>query len=123
MVDEQWIVRNVDQPAGFTGFAIDARDSEWVGSAEEGAWVYSRGGAVVQDRDSSDLSSNQVLAISTDDSGRTWLGTSWGLNVFDGRDWTVYHMHTAELPDNRFVAFEFTISGPRLTIVSDGNPR
>ncbi|MEM9568366.1 MAG: hypothetical protein AAF974_08680, partial [Cyanobacteria bacterium P01_E01_bin.34] len=87
---EGWVVRDVDQPPGVTGFAIDARDSEWIGSEEEGAWVYSRGGAVVQDRDSSNLSSNQVLAIDTDTSGRTWLGTSWGLNVFDGREWIAY---------------------------------
>ncbi|MEM9536207.1 MAG: two-component regulator propeller domain-containing protein, partial [Cyanobacteria bacterium P01_E01_bin.45] len=111
---ERWVVRDVDQPAGVTGFAIDARDSEWIGSEEEGAWVYSRGGAVVQDRDSSNLSSNQVLAIATDASGRTWLGTSWGLNVFDGREWIAYHMNTADLPDNRIVAIAVAGEGPRL---------
>ncbi|MGK7912588.1 MAG: hypothetical protein AB4050_14095 [Synechococcus sp.] len=111
---EQWVVRDVDQPAGVTGFAIDARDSEWVGSDGGGAWVYSQGGAVVQDSDSSNLTSNQVLAIATDESGRTWLGTSWGVNVFDGQEWTAYHMHTADLPDNRIMAIDVAGEGPEL---------
>ena len=111
---ERWVVRDVEQPTQITGFSIDARDSEWVTSELEGAWVYSRGGAVVHDRDSGSLSSNQVLAIATDDAGRTWLGTSWGVNVFDGRDWTVYHMDTADLPDNRIVVIDVAGDGPEL---------
>ncbi|MDR2009041.1 MAG: T9SS type A sorting domain-containing protein [Bacteroidales bacterium] len=48
----------------------------------------------------SGLPSNSVRSITTDKAGKTWVGTSGGLAVFDGNDWVVYTYNNSGLPSN-----------------------
>jgi hypothetical protein len=41
------------------------------------------------------LNLSEVNALQFDQRGRLWVASDYGIHVFDGADWTSYHMHTA----------------------------
>lgn len=58
----------------------------------------------------SPLPENSVRCIEIDTLGRKWIGTDYGLAVFDNTNWTVYLTTNSGLPDNavRSIAFDNT---------------
>ena len=56
----------------------------------------------------SPLPENSIRCISIDAQGRKWIGTDYGLAIFDDVNWTIYLTANSGLPDNavRAVAFD-----------------
>jgi ligand-binding sensor domain-containing protein len=56
----------------------------------------------------SQLPINTVRAIAIDSLNRKWVGTDYGLAVFDETNWTIYQTSNSGLPDNaiRSIAFD-----------------
>ncbi len=52
--------------------------------------------------------------IAVDARGRVWLPTGWGLTIFDGEQWTTYHMHTSDIAANSISSFAIQAGGPSL---------
>ena len=69
----------------------------WLGTAEDGVWVYhpGPGGIVVyrrRDKDPSSLGGNMVKSLLVDRAGRTWVGCiNGGLNLFDASGERFFH--------------------------------
>jgi hypothetical protein len=63
--------------------------------------------------------SNHVVSLTGDSSGRLWLGTSYGLTVYDGTNWQTFLMSNSGLGDNdvRFVIV--TKDGPTLPALEE----
>jgi hypothetical protein len=95
--------------------AVDAQGQVWAGTFSKGIRLFDgRGGWRTYDTQSSDLSSNRVDLIEVDGQGRVWMGTNWGLNVFDGAVWRVYQMHNAGIIDNNIGSMAVAGTGPVL---------
>ena len=86
-------------------------------------------------RESGALPSDHVRAMAVDASGRVWIGTEYGLAVYDGKTWRAYHMHTSGLAENEVYAVSVVGKGPKLpalekkatgaltgVVVRDGKP-
>lgn len=59
----------------------------------------------------SPLPENSVRCIEIDAQNRKWIGTDYGLAVFDDVSWTVYFTTNSGLPDNAIRAITFDNSG------------
>ncbi len=94
--------------------AIDREGQAWVGMFSKGVYVYTDSRWRVYNRENSDLSSDKVQVITTDGLGRIWIGTKWGLNIFDAGAWTVYRMDNAYLADHDIQALAVVDGGPTL---------
>ena len=57
---------------------------------DEGTWT-------TYDTSNSDLVSDYVMSIATDEEGNKWFGTNNGVSVFDGENWTTYDTSNSEL--------------------------
>jgi ligand-binding sensor domain-containing protein len=55
----------------------------------------------------SPLPENSVRCIEIDNLGRKWIGTDYGLAIFDDVNWTVYLTTNSGLPDNAVQAITF----------------
>ncbi len=101
------------------GLAIDSKGNVYVGSYSNGLFVMGTKGWENYDRDNSDISSNHVREVSVDERGRVWVGTEYGLDVFDGNTWKNYYMHTSDLVDNDISVLEVEGAGPDLPAVQE----
>jgi hypothetical protein len=50
----------------------------------------------------------EILALAFDGAGRLWVGTEYGLLVYDGNSWQTFHMHTSDLGSNDVRAIAFS---------------
>ncbi len=69
------------------------------------------------------LSNNSVLSITQDSTGFIWLGTKYGLNRFDGRNFKVFKndpYNSATISSNHFIKKLVWESNQKMWIVSDG---
>ena len=57
--------------------------------------------------------------MTIDASGRFWLGTEWGLTIFDGTTWQTYQMDSAQLADNDIRTVAVIADGPALPDLID----
>jgi hypothetical protein len=98
--------------------AVDAKGGVWFGTLSDGAFLYD-GKTWIQHSRYSELLSNHVAALATDSSGRVWLGTTYGLTVFDGANWQTFLMSNSDLGNNdvRFIAVNK--DGPTLPAVAE----
>lgn len=65
----------------------------------------------VFDESNSPLPVNTVNALAEDNDGRIWIGTDWGLAVYDAGDWTVHQTHNSPLPENTITAIAVSQDG------------
>lgn len=76
-----------------------------------GGWRVSSGQAWVNyNTGNSGLTENSIRCIAIDGLGRKWIGTDYGLDVFDGTNWTIYLTTNSGIPDNgiRTIVFDST---------------
>lgn len=93
--------------------AIDAQNNVWIGTFSDGLYQLSGGSWGVESL-ATGMSSNSINDVVIDDAGRIWVGTDYGLNVFDGSGWQVYRMDNSELADNGIRAMAVVGAGPVL---------
>ncbi|MCI0608211.1 MAG: hypothetical protein L0Z71_04015, partial [Anaerolineae bacterium] len=76
---------------------IDSKSQAWLGTISGGAYLFDGNTWTQYDRASERLLSNHVTSVSADSGGRVWLGTSYGLSVFDGANWQTFLMSNSGL--------------------------
>ena len=99
--------------------AVDAKGQVWFGTLIAGAQLFDGNTWTQFDRASQNLLSDNVSAISTDSSGRVWLGTTYGLTVFDGANWQTFLMSNSGLADNDVEFIVVTKDGPALPALEE----
>jgi hypothetical protein len=60
------------------------------------------------------LSSDRITSLQFDASGRLWIVTHYGLDIYDGQKVTAYHMHSADLYTNSIDSLIVFGQGPQL---------
>lgn len=107
--DGAW--REIDSGQFLTprGLAADAAGNVLMGTFSTGLQIYDQ-----QTWTEVTMSSEQVEAVEIDDNGRVWVGTAYGINVWDGNEWHVFRMDNANLSSNRFVGVAVIGGGPAL---------
>lgn len=99
--------------------AVDAKGQVWFGTLSDGAYLFDGSSWSHYDRAAEKLLSNHVASLSSDSSGRVWLGTTYGLTVFDGTNWQTFQMSNSGLGDNDIQFVVVTKDGPALPAVED----
>ncbi|HKY53835.1 MAG TPA: two-component regulator propeller domain-containing protein [Anaerolineales bacterium] len=99
--------------------AVDSKGNIWFGTISDGVYLFDGNTWVHHDKASEALRSNYVTSLSSDSSGRVWLGTSYGLSVFDGAKWQTYLMSNSSLADNDIEFVIVTKDGPALPATED----
>jgi streptogramin lyase len=56
---------------------------------------------------------HRIAQMKFDGQGRLWVTTNYGLGVFDGATWTIYHTYTADLYMNDISALTILGNGPQ----------
>ena len=92
--------------------AVDAKGQTWVGTLSDGAYMFNGNAWTHYDRASGVLPSDDIASIAADSGGRVWLGTSYGLAVFDGANWQTFLMSNSDLVDNDVKFVLATDDGP-----------
>jgi hypothetical protein len=98
---------------------VDAKGQVWFGTITDGVSVYDGSSWTQYGRGSEHLLSDYVTAIKGDSGGRVWLGTSYGLTVFDGANWQTYLMSNSGLGDNDVNFILVTNDGPALPALEE----
>lgn len=60
-----------------------------------------------------------ITSVAFDEGGRLWAGTVYGLHVFDGKEWSIYDMDSAEINANQFSSIAIVGRGPELPLPID----
>jgi hypothetical protein len=94
--------------------AVDSKGQLWLGTLSDGAYLFDTHTWASHNRASENLLSNHVAAITADSGGRVWLGTTYGLTVFDGTTWQTFLMSNSGLGDNNIEFVVVTNDGPTL---------
>jgi len=76
----------------------------FVSAGAQNAWT-------IYNEQNSPLPINTVRCIKVDAQNRKWIGTDWGLVVYDDVNWTVYQVANSGLPDNSIRAINFDAQG------------
>ncbi|HMD80756.1 MAG TPA: two-component regulator propeller domain-containing protein, partial [Anaerolineales bacterium] len=99
--------------------AVDAKGQVWFGTLTDGVYRFAGNAWEHFDRASEALRSNHIVSISADSGGRVWLGTSYGLSVFDGAQWQTFLMSNSSLGDNDVEFVIVTKDGPALPAMEE----
>jgi len=99
--------------------AIDAKGQVWFGTLSDGVYLYDGSTWAPHNRDSEQLLSNHVAALAADSGGRVWLGTTYGLTVFDGAQWQTFLMGNSGLADNEVNFVIVNKDGPALPAIEE----
>jgi hypothetical protein len=98
---------------------VDAKGQVWFGTVTDGVYLFDGSSWVQYDRASEHLLSDYVTAVKGDSSGRVWLGTSYGLTVFDGANWQTFLMSNSGLGDNDVNFILVSNDGPALPVIEE----
>jgi hypothetical protein len=99
--------------------AVDAKGQVWFGTITDGVYLFDGKAWAQHSRASERLLSDYVTSITGDSGGRLWLGTSYGLTVFDGADWRTFLMSNSGLGDNDVNFVLVTNDGPALPALEE----
>jgi ligand-binding sensor domain-containing protein len=101
----------MEQLNGATTLAVDGQGIVWVGTSYKGISYFD--GSIWQTYDCREyFYGAQVNAITCDKQGRVWLGTNFGMTIFDGSAWSSYTQNSSELLSNSVNVILVTGKGP-----------
>ena len=98
---------------------VDARGHIWFGTITSGVFQFDGSTWTHHDRASEHLLSDYVTSVASDSSGRVWLGTSYGVTVFDGSNWQTLLMSNSGLGDNDINFILVSKDGPALPALEE----
>ncbi|MFN8432744.1 MAG: hypothetical protein U0V18_01925 [Anaerolineales bacterium] len=99
--------------------SIDARGQIWLATLSNGVLAFNGNSWSGYNTDSKHLSSDHANGIAADTLGRVWVGTTYGLSVFDGSNWQTLRMDNSDLGDNYVKFVVATKDGPTLPELAD----
>lgn len=93
------------------GIAVDAAGQVWLGDLIDGvqafdgqAWTAVPGASPTE----------AIRAVAVDGHGRVWVGTTYGLGVYDQGEWATYRMDNSDLASNEISTIAVLGGGPAL---------
>jgi hypothetical protein len=98
----------------FSDLLVDQDNSIWLSTYDGEVVVFSDGNWQTYNATAGGKISTGLTHIALDGRGRLWVGSSWGLGVFDGQDWAAYHMNTADIADFEIGTIAVMAGGPDL---------
>ncbi|MFT3892452.1 MAG: two-component regulator propeller domain-containing protein [Anaerolineales bacterium] len=98
---------------------VDAKGQVWFGTVTDGVYQFDGNSWTPHNRDSQHLLSDYVTSVKGDSSGRVWLGTSYGVTVFDGANWQTFLMSNSGLADNDVNFILVSNDGPALPALEE----
>lgn len=117
-----WTSIEKDDFSSPESLAIDARGQVWFGTIIDGVHSYNGSTWTVNNRSSNTVLSDFVTSIAADSGGRVWIGTTYGLTVFDGANWQTFLMSNSGLGDNDVEFVVVTKDGPALPAFEEKPP-
>jgi len=100
------VTLNADEPEPISALAEGMDGSWWVGTYLDGLFRIEPSGALTHFSEETGLMRNNVRSILVDRTGRVWVGTKLGLNVFDGDRIRVFTIHQGMPNDNIYCSFQ-----------------
>lgn len=119
---ENWQSYSNPDTATINALAIDSQDRVWAASNIDGLYLFEGGGWTQYDLSKEAGVSNSARSVAVDARDRVWITTEYGLAVFDGASWTVFHMHTADLVENDLHNLALVSGGPDLPAPMEKTP-
>ncbi len=98
---------------------VDSRGQIWLGTLSDGASTFNGNSWSTFNRSSQNLSSDHVTALASDTLGRVWVGTTYGLTVFDGANWQTLRMDNSDITDNYIEFVVVSNDGPVLPVLAE----
>jgi hypothetical protein len=114
-----WKQSKTTAPVSPNLLSLDARGWYWMGAFYKGVAVFDGKAWSSYNRETQNLLSNRITALTADSLGRVWVGTGYGLAVFDGSGWQTYRMDNADLLDNHVTFVAVERDGPTLPPLVD----
>ncbi len=93
-------------PKAISAIAEGRDGSWWVGTVDDGLFHISRDGRRTTYDIESDLIRNNVRCLLVDDRGRLWVGTKFGLNLFEDGRMRLFTIHQGMPNDNILCAYQ-----------------
>lgn len=95
-----------EEPKAISALAEGPDGSWWVGTFIDGLYRIAPNGERTAFDEESGLLRNNIRSLLFDDSGRLWIGTKFGLNLYDGGRMRVFTIHQGLPNDNISCAFQ-----------------
>jgi hypothetical protein len=112
--DEEWIEYQNPRGGTFMDLLVDEDDRIWLSTIDGVVLIFKDGSWLAYDATAGGEIGANLNSIALDDRGRLWVGSNWGLAVFNGQDWVAYHMNTADLADYEIGTIAVAAGGPDL---------
>ena len=97
---------DAEEPNAISALAEGMDGSWWIGTYMDGLFRIEPSGALTHYTEETGLMRNNVRSILVDSTGRVWVGTKLGLNVFDGDRIRVFTIHQGMPNDNIYCSFQ-----------------
>jgi streptogramin lyase len=94
-----------------TAIAIDQDGVKWMGSLDKGFISYNDIEFTNYNEINSPLPDNKINCISVDNMNKIWIGTNFGIAVFDGTNWTIYNRDNSGLSSEIINSIKFDDTG------------
>jgi hypothetical protein len=95
------------QSNSLTAITVDQNNVKWFGTLENGLISYDELNFVNINKSNSQIPDDRINCVSIDLQNRVWVGTDFGIGIFDGFSWTVYNRNNSELTSEIINTIEF----------------
>jgi hypothetical protein len=109
-----WVDSQGSGEGKLTDLIADTDGRVWISTDSGKVLVFNDGAWLTYDATDGGRISPYLYSLTLDGGGRLWVGSRWGVNVFDGTAWTAYHMHTADLESYVIRSLAVSGTGPDL---------
>ena len=93
---------------------IDKDDRVWISTHEGNVLVFDHDTWLTYNVTDGERISGKLTTLTIDGQGRLWVGSEWGMNVFDGSRWTAYDMTNSDIADFSIDDIVVFTGGPNL---------
>jgi len=110
---EAWLeTPSAEYLSSIADMAFSPEGSLWLATSIQGLYRFQNGSWQHFSQQSAEVGSNQLNSLALDSQGRVWVGSDYGLSVFDGQTWRTYRMDNSPLPTNQIQALAALNAGP-----------